>query len=104
MGYACCCGDDDGESAQVYQETFPVARITHRCCECGAPILPGQKYHHVRGLWDEHWSSHRTCMPCHRIRENYCQCGFAFGDLQRAILDCHGFNYCEVDPDDDDDD
>jgi hypothetical protein len=91
--FYCCCGNEDYEHAELYNETFPIAKKEHECVECGEPILPGQKYHRVEGKWEGHWGTYKTCYPCYHIREDYCECGFIFGELVESIWNCLGFNY-----------
>lgn len=55
---------DGGESGpSVSSETWPVAKIPHKCCECGRTILPGEKYQRVFGVWDEA-QTFKTCSDC----------------------------------------
>jgi hypothetical protein len=55
------------ELPEFYAEDFPEARKTYRCCECEAPILPGEKHLHARGKSDgEFWHS-RQHMLCREL-------------------------------------
>lgn len=76
--YAC-----DIDPAEFYSETFPVARKVHRCCECRAPILVGEKHLYARGknegdFWyvRQHLACRDACMAIARI--DGCIC---FGDM-----------------------
>lgn len=77
----------------VYRESFPVARKIYVCCECDGEIKPGEKYHLFKGLWKNGWNTFRTCLVCHRIREDFFPCGYIFGEIQEEIWDNFGFNY-----------
>lgn len=99
MTECCCTYDDQGEYPSIYEESFPQARKVYRCCECRGTILPGQKHHKAHGLWDGEWLTYRTCMACHQIRLDYCNCGWAFGQLHEHIYERYDFNYLEVTPD-----
>jgi hypothetical protein len=45
-----------------------------KCCECGEKIELGQKYHYLTGVADGRWVTYRTCVPCERIRRDFCCC------------------------------
>lgn len=61
----CFC---DYEPASVYTKTTPTARSEHRCEECGAPILPGEKYERVFAVWDGYPTICKTCERCVEVR------------------------------------
>ena len=72
------------------------SRKTHKCEECGDPIVPGQRYEYASGIWDGRPDSHRTCLTCVAIRDRYCPGGYYYGELAQQIEDCLGFDYREV--------
>lgn len=49
------------------------ARKQHRCCECPSPIMPGEHYEHVSGVWDGRGESFKTCEPCAVFRQQFMQ-------------------------------
>ena len=55
---SCDCGCGDGEVAEVYRESWPVARKTYRCCKCREDIAVGSKYHKYRALWCGVWQTY----------------------------------------------
>ena len=59
----------DAEAPSVYSCKTPVARVQHECCECDAPILPGDPYERFAGCWDGKWSTYKTCVPCVDLRK-----------------------------------
>ena len=65
MDYACEC---DYDSPSVYSATKPRARKRYCCEECGSPILPGDRYENVFGVWDGWATTFRTCEQCHDLR------------------------------------
>jgi hypothetical protein len=73
-----------------YDMAEPVARKSHRCCECSAPILKGEKHFHGWGKWEGVISSYRqhlACMEaCMLIRDKFNggEC-IGFGDLKEAF-------------------
>lgn len=75
----------DCEMPAFYTWSEPVARKTHRCCECHAPILKGEKHYRVTGKWDGDVSTlrqHLVCMEaCMLIRDEFGGDCIAFGSL-----------------------
>jgi len=65
MSYDCYC---DYEPADVYQATVRKARKEHSCDECGAKIIPGDRYENVFGVWEGSSSTWKTCAYCRDIR------------------------------------
>jgi len=49
----------------------PVARVEHKCYECGGRIGAGEQYERVSGLWDraEGLTTFKTCPRCLALRE-----------------------------------
>ena len=62
------CDMGQGEMATLYNESTPVARKSHRCCECSSEILPGEKYERITGLWDD-FMTFKTCLFCSGVRD-----------------------------------
>ncbi len=60
---------------EFYTWTEPVARKSHVCCECDAPILHHEKYFHARGKWEDEVRSYRQhlacCEACMVIRDDF---------------------------------
>ena len=92
---SCDCSYECEVGSDVYQSTTRTARKKHKCCECGEVILPGDKYEDVSGLCDGDWFRAKTCIPCVRIRTNYCPHGFSHGELREQIFECLNFYYDE---------
>ncbi len=64
---SCFC---DYDPADFYVATIRTARKPHQCFECGAGILPGDKYEHVSGKWDgDRIATFITCERCRDIRQ-----------------------------------
>jgi hypothetical protein len=64
-----------------------VARKVYKCCECGEPIEPGQKYQRVRGKWDEKLDEFKSCLSCAEIREAFSCDGWIYGNLWENITE-----------------
>ena len=101
MIITCDCSFEDGDPAKVENVTWRKARRVHVCCECREDIPRGVLYEHVSGLWDQHWSTFKTCKTCTRIRDHYCPNGGEYGGLAEQIWDCIGFDYRKVPTDED---
>jgi len=52
----------------LYSEVIRKARKTHKCVECYSPIIKGEKYYDVKGLWDGSFSSFKFHKDCHDFR------------------------------------
>ena len=65
MTYDCSC---DGEPSSIYRASTPRARKRYCCGECGTPILPGDRYENVFGIWEGSPTTFRTCEPCCDLR------------------------------------
>lgn len=103
MLMSCDCSVDDYDEPKVCTVRDVRARKQHWCCECGRAIEPGEQYELVKGLWDERWETHKTCLGCTRIRKHFCSSGWIYTALAEQVADCIGFNYTLDDDDDDDD-
>jgi len=91
----CACvyvGDYDGP--EFVSEKIVKARKIHKCGECGREISPGEKYEKVVGKWEGDLSSHKTCVDCLSIRDNFFCNGWAYGGiwehLQEHLLEMQG--------------
>jgi hypothetical protein len=58
----------DCELPTLFDRRLRVARKVHACCECRHPIVPGEKYHDTKGLWDGSWERYRVCECCEKKR------------------------------------
>lgn len=68
------------------------ARIPHVCCECHETIEPGRKYEYVRGLWDDHWGTYKTCARCANVRADYFN-SYIYEHCVEHFREVHGFDY-----------
>jgi len=93
MSYACDCSIDGDDDCTMFVQREVVARKPHRCCECWATIKAGERHEVSVGKWDGRFDHFRTCLPCSRIRQDYCGAGYQFEALQDQLYDCLGFNY-----------
>ena len=83
--------DCDCLMPEFYEESHPVARREHRCCECRRPIPKGAKYRRIAGKWDGEFDTFSQCARCERVSKrlhslDVCVC---FGQLRDAL---HEFN------------
>jgi len=81
--------DDLCELPVFYRHSEPVARKQHKCCECSAPILNGERYFAAWCVWggEAHtYRQHLACMEaCMLIRDRFAD-GYCigFGDLMET--------------------
>ena len=59
------CSCDEGPA--IYWESWPKARKTHTCCECGSKIDPGEQYYRLSGVWEGQFSTFKMCMVCRKV-------------------------------------
>lgn len=63
------------ELPKFWDYAEPVAKKQHKCCECSAPILKGEKHFHGWGKWDwgmESFRQHLLCeQACELIRDEF---------------------------------
>ena len=96
--YACDCSEDMDFDA-ILDPCFVkevTARRPHVCGECHEPIKPGMRYEYTKGLIDGKWETHKTCLPCVAMRDDYCPNGWFFGYLGDSIKNCLGWSPYEV--------
>jgi len=98
MDMECGCVCDFDCFPAVYRQSKPVARKPYKCCECGGPILAGQKYDYVFAIWNDGAETFRTCLVCARIRDDYC---CSHGNLRQNLWDSLGVDYITGAVDDD---
>lgn len=82
-----CCplqGSDEG-GPKVHEQSHPIARKEHQCCECGETIAKGVKHELVKGLWDGGWDTYRTCLMCEEIRDHFACDGWIYGQVWNDI-------------------
>jgi len=68
------------ESPRCFEESVPVARKIHICGECGKEIKIGQRYWKIRGIWDEHFETHKMCKSCRKLADEIDHC-ICFGEV-----------------------
>jgi hypothetical protein len=81
----------DLDGPEIYKAVDVTARKQHLCCECGCPIMPGEKYVRCSGKWDGHFSvycQHADCCDaCMAIRDASGEC-LCFGELLEYYHEC----------------
>ena len=73
----------DYEQPAIYHQTYPIARKSHICCECGGEIKSGEKYENFWGVWDGEQKTFKTCTECNAIRLEILdkEAGYYYGGL-----------------------
>jgi hypothetical protein len=88
-----CCSIDVECTPDFSVTKIVTARTAHKCCECHSEIKPGQTYENVKGKWEGKIVTFKTCLPCSKIRNEYCSDGFEYGGLCETLYECLGFDY-----------
>lgn len=83
----CVAMDCDYDSNEFYSEGQRRARKQYKCCECSAPILPGELYQYAVGKSDGDMFTARTCAVCAEIRKAFCCDGWIFGELWESVTE-----------------
>ena len=91
MDDVCLCLDTDNP-AEWAVETSPIARTTHKCCECGDTINPGERYQRVSGVWEGEFDTFKTCFVCVKIREDFFPCGWYYGCIRTEFRENFDFD------------
>jgi hypothetical protein len=82
---------DCGERPAFHSSTKPIARVTHVCNECDAPINPGEQYERSVGCWDGEFTMFKTCPVCLELRGAFFCEGWFYGclyeDLRQHLQD-----------------
>ena len=92
---ACICDRPD-EMEQLLSRSQRVARKPHECGECGHTIDPGDTYEVDATVFDGEFCTHKTCLPCVRVRDSMFACGWVYGEVWRDIHE----QYCRGAPQD----
>lgn len=82
------CYCDDFETPSFIRVSTPVSRAQRPCSECGSPILKGERYERVTGVWDHELRTFSTCPDCVELRDHLsdreCFC-WGYGGLWEAV-------------------
>ena len=71
MECACDINVDHDGGPSMYTEKIVKAKQDHRCYECLKDIKSGERYEHVRGMWDGSFSTYKTCLDCVSLRKQF---------------------------------
>jgi hypothetical protein len=85
------------ESYSVYNETFPRARIPHRCDACKEVIPAGHRYARIGTVFDGSAESVKRCLRCQEMHEHLRKLCWASDESEwpDERLNC-GHGYSEV--------
>jgi hypothetical protein len=89
-GCACSVEVDQSHFPSMFRARVVRSRKPHKCGECGEPMPKGTLHELATGLFDDEFSSHRTCIVCWRMRNDLCSCGYYFGMVHQHIRECLG--------------
>jgi len=84
----CVIDTDYGDNPpRLFNQQIIQARKQHKCNECYQPILPGQKYEYVTGLWEQGFDRFRTCLACVEVRDKFF-CSYIYGQVWSDLSEC----------------
>lgn len=86
-----CFIEDQGTEPDVFHYKTVKARKVYKCEECGCAINPGNEYERCTGLWEGRWETHKVCLPCVEVRNQFC-CSWTFGHVWEAIGEADDLN------------
>jgi len=75
---------DDGDMAKFARTELRRARKEHHCQECQGRIAVGELYELNTGLYDDGFSTFKTCAICREIRNCYC-CNWYYGGVWEEL-------------------
>ena len=83
MSCEVCIGQNCHDGVvETLSESFPKARMPHKCYECRRVIVPGEAYHRFTGVWEGESQRYDTCWQCQEIRAVFsCGEGWIWGQL-----------------------
>ena len=93
----CMIGDAEDRVTMIQDGKYQVARLKHKCKECGRAIEIGERYHAEVFIYDRMLSRHKTCTHCMVVREWLAEeCGgWLYGgveeDAREHVLSNPGF-------------
>ena len=62
--------------SNLWRDSRPTARKSHRCDQCNTTAQPGTAYHRGEGLYDGEWQACKTCIPCADLARDMYAAGF----------------------------
>ncbi len=69
----CEWGSNYDEPCEVYNETERKARKHHTCESCSGPIVPGERYRYVSGVFDHSGFSFKQCGDCMAAHDEFAE-------------------------------
>ena len=94
MECACVAVDTDYGHDSFHRSCKPIARKTHKCCECYREIKKGEQYSYECGAWEGVFSTYKVCADCLSLRDAFFCDGWVYEGLweymNEHINDCGG--------------
>ena len=87
----CYCEPAEGESCDLWCETWRRARKEHKCCECKEIINPGDRYAYTFLIFEGEPHTFKRCSFCAEevarlLRDNDHMNGLVPGELACALV------------------
>jgi hypothetical protein len=83
-----CLDQDDGDPVDLFHTTIVRAAKEHKCYECNAPIVKGERHELCKTLYEHQWYSNRTCLACVEIHRALSSCDREDGRAGFRMLGC----------------
>ena len=85
----CMIDYGDGTVRMLENARLVTALKRHKCAECWRQIEVGEKYHREKFVFDDEFTTHKTCAHCMVVRNWLAdECGgWLFGEVQEDAAD-----------------
>lgn len=85
------CEIEIDDVCEVWNSTWPHARVTHKCCSCGMPISPGEVYLRFFAVCDGSITNLKACAVCGTLWQSFLSAhggGYDPWSLSQMLVDC----------------
>jgi hypothetical protein len=86
MECSCIYVGDSYSGSEFYRSKIVTAKKRHKCCECHKSILPSEKYEYVSQLFEGEFFTHKTCLDCLSVRNEFFCDGWWFEDIWEHLM------------------
>lgn len=85
------CDIEIDDVCEVWNSTWPRARVAHRCCSCGLPVVPGDVYLRFFAVCDGSITNLKACVVCGTLWNSFISAhggGYDPWSLSQMLVDC----------------
>jgi hypothetical protein len=87
MECSCVYVGDTSSGNEFYRSKIVTAKKLHKCCECHKAILPSEKYEYVSQLVEGDFFTHKTCLDCLSVRDEFFCDGWWFENVWEHLTE-----------------